>query len=100
MCAGHSGHFYNCQNGHTFVITEVRSNRMLLAQAQSIVIVHSAGEPWKQPDAPSAKLLLEARPTISTHPTRATGNSKRLQGGKVLLRAPGLGVETCRPVAN
>jgi len=24
ICAGHSGHFYNCENGHTFVITEVR----------------------------------------------------------------------------
>ena len=22
-CAGHTGHFYNCENGHTFVITEV-----------------------------------------------------------------------------
>jgi hypothetical protein len=22
-CAGHAGHFYNCENGHTFVITEV-----------------------------------------------------------------------------
>ena len=23
ICAGHAGHFYNCENGHTFVITEV-----------------------------------------------------------------------------
>jgi len=23
MCTGHAGHFYNCENGHTFVITEV-----------------------------------------------------------------------------
>ena len=23
LCAGHAGHFYNCENGHTFVITEV-----------------------------------------------------------------------------
>jgi len=24
-CTGHAGHFYNCENGHTFVITEVRN---------------------------------------------------------------------------
>ena len=26
ICIGHAGHFYNCENGHTFVITEVRES--------------------------------------------------------------------------
>ena len=33
----HSGHFYNCQNGHTFVITEV-CDILLLVQFRLIVI--------------------------------------------------------------
>ncbi|PCH39561.1 nucleoside triphosphate hydrolase protein [Wolfiporia cocos MD-104 SS10] len=71
----HRGHFYNCENGHTFVITEQ----------------------CKQPDVLNAEHRLVAATTRSTHPIREQESLKRLLASKGRWQVPGRGRETLLP---
>ena len=72
--AAHRGHFYNCQNGHTFVITEVRLTDYFTSESFLIrrPTQFSAAERWRGLAVLNARHLLEAPIIQSTHRTRAT----------------------------
>lgn len=56
-----TGHFYQCANGHTFVITEVSSCIFYFDDSTYDYHLQSVVEPWSEADAQNVVELLEGR---------------------------------------
>ena len=56
-----TGHFYQCANGHTFVITEVRDTSLTILFTIYSRITSSVVAPWRKVGAQNVVVLSEGR---------------------------------------
>ncbi|KAJ3502284.1 hypothetical protein NMY22_g18636 [Coprinellus aureogranulatus] len=77
MDFGYTGHWYNCPNGHTFVIGEVRSGlASVCGYNDRADDARSAEEPWRRLAARSVEKLSVAEITLSILAIEEPTNSK------------------------
>ncbi|KAL0563436.1 hypothetical protein V5O48_018631, partial [Marasmius crinis-equi] len=89
----HRGHFYNCPNGHTFVITEVREVPPSTMNFRT-ENTGSAEEPWRRVGARNVERSLEEAIITLTHPIPVHASLKRSRDGKVQKTVRGGGLQT------
>ncbi|EED83477.1 predicted protein [Postia placenta Mad-698-R] len=79
----HRGHFYNCENGHTFVITEYRNWGLTIIYCTSVVAQR------RPPDALSVAPRLAVEGMCYMDPTRERQSSNRFRAD--MARSPEYG---------